>query len=200
MAIFYNHIKGCGKYATNTFSGTFPEGVSEHKDVWSFIKFADILYVDKSDNTKLLTSVKNSPIIYLNAPNQPVKNITNECYSQDYEEPEQEVDKLFTESNTFCLGHILTTNAADQYIKKRFYFEGNVQMKDSLAVTQTLTINNEWSEDDHATAEGKRTIELSGLTASVIGVDRKHNVAFTNGATLYFFDQPCGETKNNPNT
>ena len=136
MAIFYNHIKGCGRHATNTFSGSFPEGISEHKDVWSFIKFADILYVDKSDNTRLLTSVKNSPIIYLNAPNQPVKNITNECYSQDYEAPEQEADKLFTESNTFCLGHILTTNAKDQYVNKEFEFKNKVTINNLYMNTE----------------------------------------------------------------
>jgi hypothetical protein len=81
-----------------------------------------------------------------------------------------------------------------------------VQIKNSLGVTNTLTISNGWLSSSHTVDDTKRTIELNGNYTSVWGVDTKHHLAFIKESALFFFGNAVspktlpGNTKNNPNT
>lgn len=103
MAIFYNHIKGCGASSTGQTSST--------KDLWTWIKFADI--TGESVNTDLTDSNKNVeylPSILLYSSN----DTTNTTDTTD-------VRKDF--------GKIITSKAINQKIETNFTFEQDIILK-----------------------------------------------------------------------
>lgn len=103
MAIFYNHIKGCGASSTGQASST--------KDLWTWIKFADI--TGESVNTDLTDSnmsVEYLPSILLYSSN----DMTNISDTTD-------VRKDF--------GKIITSKAINQQIEKDFTFVQNLYFK-----------------------------------------------------------------------
>lgn len=206
MAIFYNHIKGCGNLATNTHSGTYPhgEGTLEYTDAWTFIKFADVLYYtkEKASDTSCLNRIENSPIIYLQSPNCYSKYVSNFCYSKDYDSkfgPGGVPDENYRFADgSYSLGHILTTNATEQYVNNAFYYNDEVNIKNNLGVAKEVILGLEWDENEHKLKEEKRTIALNGEKTSVVGVDATHNLAFTHGSVLYFTDSAPWDRSTRP--
>lgn len=106
MAIFFNHIKGCGVGSTGV--------ETDNKDLWSWIKWADA-DIDNSYTTlsthDCITSKKYCflPKIYLNIENEfPMKDGK---YDDGY-----------------CLGYIVTSDADEQTITKQFNFGDTVFM------------------------------------------------------------------------
>lgn len=189
MAIFYNHIKGCGANTTGTgtdagsLTATTEDG-REIDESWGWITWPNKLkYVKNDKSTGGVADFR----------------YRNNC-------PELRFNNINTKPNTtilpsLSLGKFIVSDARYQYISRLFYFYDGLQINNNLAVTKTVTIGADW--ENNAVKTTTRTIELSGRQASTIGVDRKHNVAFTRGATLYFFNTkvaPPTDTDTNPNT
>lgn len=192
MAIFYNHIKGCGANTTGTngpLSSTEPNGADSNES-WGWITWPNKLkYVKHETETKGKADFR-----YINnCPELRFNNINS---------------KPTDDSIELSLGKFILSHARYQYIAFPFYFNENVQIKNSLGVTNTLTISNGWLSSSHTVDDTKRTIELSGNYASVWGVDTKHHLAFINQSALFFFDNEekedkkilPGNTANNPNS
>lgn len=119
MAIFYEHIKGCGpnsgKYTGPAGSNTFP--IAQNKtewqsDAWTWIKFAPTLYYTKaSDNKTDLQYAENNPYF----------KFDNENY-----------EMVGDHESLYSTGRIITSHARGQKIHYPFEFtEGIIINKDT---------------------------------------------------------------------
>lgn len=163
MAIFFNHIKGCGVGSTGV--------ESDNKDLWSWIKWADadIDMPDESDSSLtvnsciLMKKCSFLPKIYLNIENEfPMEDGK---YNDDY-----------------CLGRIITSDATEQKIVENFSF-------DKTVFTPKIGV---FKDNDHrqdaATIWRDRTntLEFSTFISGSAG-DGFHELKFS--ALKYVFNQ-----------
>ena len=125
MAIFYNHIKGCGKNTTGT---TDDLPIKENKDttadtaveeVWTWIKWADTLIYTKNPSADL-AYVENNPYIYLNN-----ANLTNST----------------SEDSSLSLGRIITSRSIGQRIHTPFDFKDTMDIYSETTNKVLMTSN-----------------------------------------------------------
>ena len=187
MAIFYNHIKGCGVNTTGTGTdatilATTTEDGREINESWGWITWPSKLkYVKHATTTNGEADVRYRS----NCPELRFNNINSK--------------PNVTDLPRLSLGKFILSDARYQYIEFPFYFNNGVQIKNDLGVTNSLTISNGWL-NTNTVDNTQRTIELSGQATSIIGVDTTHNLAFTRGSVLYFLgsDTAPGHTSTRP--
>lgn len=171
MAIFYNHIKGCGANTTGT-SGTLANtntNRSETNESWGWITWPSKLTYIKNTSTGNVEDFRD------------VSNCPDLRFNHINSKPDDNLD-------SFSLGKFILSDARYQYIKFPFYFADNVQIKNELGVTKSLTISRDWKNETNTINNATCTVKLSGQATSVIGVAEQHDLAFTRGSVLWFFD------------
>lgn len=182
MAIFYNHIKGCGANTTGSSVTLTTTNGSETNESWGWITWPGKLKYIKNTSTGNAVDfrdVNNCPELRFNYTN----------------------DKPSDSSSRLSLGKFILSDARNQYIAFPFYFKEGVQINNNLGVTNTLTISGGWLSSTNTVDNTKCTIEFNGNYSSVWGVDKKHHLAFTRESVLFFFgDNPTVNTATNPNT
>lgn len=114
MAIFYNHIKGCGEGATGTIAQFVTEGVAQGwertEEYWGWIDWEHWIYRPTAGNDKKIKPhVLSLPKIKINTAND--KTTVVDC------------------------GHIITSDALYQYITNDFTFN------DTVSINKTLTLD-----------------------------------------------------------
>lgn len=115
MAIFYNHIKGCGVNSTGSVNST--------TDLWTWIKWGDATLNDPEtgdgvDGNIIGKYYNYLPKIYLNYTN------------------------TFPTDEDYCLGHIITSSAINQKIENNFTFKQNVVLEEPYGLEWNISPSN----------------------------------------------------------
>lgn len=171
MAIFYNHIKGCGTNTTGvseTLGNTNING-SETNESWGWITWPSKLKYIKNTSTGNVEDFRD------------VTNCPDLRFNHINSKPDDNLDNC-------SLGKFILSDARYQSIKFPFYFADNVQIKKELGVTRTLAIGRTWPDGTNTNNDTNCTVKLSGQATSVIGIAKQHDLAFTRGSVLWFFD------------
>lgn len=127
MAIFYNHIKGCGQNTTGQgvtgladLAGTSGSKNSKTVEVWTWVKWADTLTYSKpgaetdTSGSADLQYVENNPFIYINNANGSQSGIQ--------------------EDNSSSLGRVITSRSKGQAITPSFVFDNNLDIGGNLTL------------------------------------------------------------------
>lgn len=135
MAIFYNHIKGCGKNTTGTTNNLDQSATKTSVgEAWSWIKWADTLTYTKNPSADL-AYVENNPYIYLNN-----ANLTNST----------------PEDSPLSLGRIITSRSKEQCIHTSFNFKSTLQIDNSTTIKNSLFITGEGTNKASVIGQNKQ--------------------------------------------